>query len=835
MDDLRNKMETLNIYHCNVRSIGNKKKSVDEIIRANNIDICFLSELNNKCVPLFKGYHQFTRYDKRRFHGMTAIVANHLKGSVIRIPDESELEIVHLVIKDSNPVLNVIGVYLDVESRSNVEKVQSVWAQLTAKVDNILERGEAVNLIGDFNRPDSKKPTMGRKLLVDWLNEEGGTVTLVNDPMVPTRIDPGTKKGSVLDLCIVSENIKKCVKKFEVDTYRKMTPFAMYKIKGVVTTKNTDHLAVMVTLKIPMLRKKKEKSRPVINFRNLHGWEKYKEISDKYAPKILEAVEQIEDVNAMEREMHLLDLDIQLESFGIIWQAPGKGKKTKKRENRELNQLYKEQQEELDEMIKQGLAGKDVNQKMYNMRNLIMGSKIKPQEPMAINHPVTGELITDEGAIKEISLEHNVKILTKDKPRPQDEELIERKKRDHEKIMQKNDKDLWELDRNTYKAVTDKIKAKNKNVFNLFNRSGPAYKEAIFRLMAKLIQKEEVPREYIKTSLFQIWKKKGSALDLNNMRFVHLRCWRSKLMEALVTQTMKSNIVESTPKIQLGGMPGASSVEHLVTLKTWMKMKEERKENGIFQVFDMKKFFDKESLLDCMDTLDKEAKVDNKSYRIWYKLNEETRISVRTSVGDSAEKSLLDCLGQGSAGASLVSSLNIGCAIEKTFRYNYTSRVGGQKLNSLILQDDISKMNDEVKQARDGCTKIDETLKKKLLSVNYDKSKYLLIGSNRFRKSVKKKLQKDPMTMGGVEIGHSEKEKYLGDIINERGCTESIQDTIKERIRKLVSKSEEIVQLANNHLMCGLGNSKAAFNLFEAQIIPSLLNNAESWIGITNK
>ena len=251
-EGLGNKMETLNIYHCNVRSIGNKKKSVDEIIRANNIDICFLSELNNKCVPLFKGYHQFTRYDKRRFHGMTAIVANHLKGSVIRIPDESELEIVHLVIKDSNPVLNVIGVYLDVESRLNVEKVQSVWAQLTAKVDNILERGEAVNLIGDFNRPDTTKPTMGRKLLVDWLTEEGGTVTLVNDPKVPTRIDPGTKKGSVLDLCIVSENIRKCVKKFQVDTNRKMTPFGMIKTKGVVTKKDTDHLAVMVTLKIPI-------------------------------------------------------------------------------------------------------------------------------------------------------------------------------------------------------------------------------------------------------------------------------------------------------------------------------------------------------------------------------------------------------------------------------------------------------------------------------------------------------------------------------------------------------------------------------------------------------
>ena len=220
-------------------------------------------------------------------------------------------------------------------------------------------------------------------------------------------------------------------------------------------------------------------------------------------------------------------------------------------------------------------------------------------------------------------------------------------------------------------------------------------------------------------------EKKGSALDLNNMRFVHLRCWWSKLIEALATQKMKSKIVEATPKIQLGGMPKASSVEHLVTLKTWMKQKEQKKENKVFQVFDMKKIFDKESLIDCMDTLNKEAKVDNKSYRIWYKLNANTRISVRTSVGETAEKGILDSIGQGSAGASLISSLNIGCAMEKTFRYHYTASIGHQRLNSLIFQDDISKMNNKIEQAREGCQKIDKTLKGKLLSVNYDKSKYL--------------------------------------------------------------------------------------------------------------
>ena len=73
-------------------------------------------------------------------------------------------------------------------------------------------------------------------------------------------------------------------------------------------------------------------------------------------------------------------------------------------------------------------------------------------------------------------------------------------------------------------------------------------------------------------------------------------------------------------------MPGSSSVEHLVTLKTWMMMKEEKISNGIFQTFDMEKFFDKESLMDVMYTLHKEAKTCDKDYRLWFKLNEDTNI-----------------------------------------------------------------------------------------------------------------------------------------------------------------------------------------------------------------
>ena len=157
----------------------------------------------------------------------------------------------------------------------------------------------------------------------------------------------------------------------------------------------------------------------------------------------------------------------------------------------------------------------------------------------------------------------------------------------------------------------------------------------MYLLMKRFIKKEEIPKVYDYTSLTQIWKRKGSALSLLNMRFVHMKRWRAKLLEAIITEKMKNKIVEATPNIQIGGMPGSQSVEHLVTLKTWMKKIEESEGTGIVTLYDMAKFFDKESLLDCMDTLNKKAKKDAKTYRMWYKLNENTKVSVKTSVGES--------------------------------------------------------------------------------------------------------------------------------------------------------------------------------------------------------
>ena len=830
------KERSLKIVAMNVRGITNKKKSIECILTEQEIDIAIISEIGTRNMPKFPGYTSFINYKKnhKHMHGIVILVNNSIKKDVIRIPDESDLEIVHLRVSNTLPAVNIIGTYLNCESRSSVEDIKKEWHLFTDKVQQSMQRGEAVVCMGDFNRPlQAKKLSHGTNLLNDWLKEEN--VYLINNRKINTRIDPSNGSGSVLDLAIASEDLRKNVKCFKVDNERIMSAFSMYRRKGTINKKFSDHLSIKLVLNMPMIiRKQNNKRKPIINIHNKDGWIRYPEVTDKYADLIQSAIDNIEDSNKLESRLFSIDQAIKVEAFGVIWvRQGGNSRKRKKRESKEMNTLYNEYLEEIDSAISESLDRKDINSKMYKLKSLVTGPNIKPQEKAAINDPTTGELITDVEKIKEVSLAHNINILKKKAPLPQHEELIRKKQVDHESMMKRNsEEDIWSLDRRLFDKVLKRLKDKNKKMFFPINKAGPKYKDAIFHLMKRLIDNEEVPSVYDNTSLTQIWKKKGSALSLNNMRFIHMKCWRPKLLEAIIMEDMKSQIVAATPNIQIGGMPGHSSTEHLVTLKTWMKQLEERKESGILSLFDMEKFFDKESLLDCMHTLNQKANVKAKSYRMWYKLNENTKISVKTPVGESNTAPIFDSVGQGSFGAALISSLNIGCAIDELFKEDYSANIGQVELACLILQDDIMEMSSTVEQARNGCQKIDEMLKQKLLRANYDKSKYLILGRGNRKNKMSKELKETPLKMGDEILEKVVTEKYLGDIIHEKGCKESITATIKERMRKLIPKVEEIIQIANTPIMAGLRNSRIAFKLFEAIVIPALLNNCASWIGI---
>ena len=96
----------------------------------------------------------------------------------------------------------------------------------------------------------------------------------------------------------------------------------------------------------------KGKKRKIINMKNKEGWLLYPETSDRYASKIVRAVQDIEDPDDLEKKLNSIDKEIQIEAFGYIYiKERRKPKKFKKKSYKDLNSMYTEYIDEVDAAI----------------------------------------------------------------------------------------------------------------------------------------------------------------------------------------------------------------------------------------------------------------------------------------------------------------------------------------------------------------------------------------------------------------------------------------------------------------------------------------------------
>ena len=96
----------------------------------------------------------------------------------------------------------------------------------------------------------------------------------------------------------------------------------------------------------------------------------------------------------------------------------------------------------------------------------------------------------------------------------------------------------------------------------------------------------------------------------------------------------------------------------------------------------------KEGLIDTLHTMYTHGKIPKSEYKMWFHLNKKTKISILTPLGETDGATIMNGIGQGSFGAALASSLNIGCGIDRITKGICTARIGELELNSLIFQDD---------------------------------------------------------------------------------------------------------------------------------------------------
>ena len=154
---------------------------------------------------------------------------------------------------------------------------------------------------------------------------------------------------------------------------------------------------------------------------------------------------------------------------------------------------------------------------------------------------------------------------------------------------------------------------------------------------------------YKDTVLHMIFKGKGRKEQLPDNRFVHCKMWLPRLAEGLLVEGgMKGPLVEQSSMYQVGGQAGHRPEELLFTFKSVLARYGAIKKVVVGQCHDVAKFFDKEVAADTLDMMYR-RQVNPKICRLWAKLND-TRIQVRTGVGNTKKAEIGFVIGQGTMG-----------------------------------------------------------------------------------------------------------------------------------------------------------------------------------------
>ena len=150
-----------------------------------------------------------------------------------------------------------------------------------------------------------------------------------------------------------------------------------------------------------------------------------------------------------------------------------------------------------------------------------------------------------------------------------------------------------------------------------------------------------------------------------------------------------------------------------------------------------------------------QVKISEKDYRMWFMLKNRTRISILTQVGEADNATIINGIGQGSFAAALAV-----CDITKG---EVSDNIGNMPINCLIFQNDFTKINRTMEDARKGAKDIGRMLESKQLNASL--SKFVVIGSGKSRIACLKEAETNPLRKGELMLENSASEKYLGDKI----------------------------------------------------------------------
>ena len=219
----------------------------------------------------------------------------------------------------------------------------------------------------------------------------------------------------------------------------------------------------------------------------------------------------------------------------------------------------------------------------------------------------------------------------------------------------------------------------------------------------------------------------------------------------------------------------------------------------VIQTYDVSTFFDKERIEDAILTCLKRGS-DPKAVRLWYKLNADTKVQVRTGAGMTRFGSVGAVVGQGMLGGALVSQGVLDEGVMEHFPPGGAVQMeyGDVPLAPLLWLDDIINGAEQLDQARQVNQRVDFLMKQRGLCLNQEKSVCIIMGSKKQKKSATSELEKQPLMCGAFVTQEKSKDKWLGQILSSAGLADSVLQTVISREGKVRGTCLEIALIVND-------------------------------------
>ena len=342
------------------------------------------------------------------------------------------------------------------------------------------------------------------------------------------------------------------------------------------------------------------------------------------------------------------------------------------------------------------------------------------------------------------------------------------------------------------------------------------FTRVITPLIKHIWKNEQIPSAWNLGYITSIWKGKGDKESLVNHRGITVSSAIGNILEEVIDRRIGS--ITDFSQGQAGGKKGASTVDHLFLLRSLMTIAITNKQNLFLTFFDVSKAYDNADVANMLHIMWNNG-VRGKLWRILKNLSINLTAKVKTRYGLSRKIVRENGGRQGSRLAGRLFAKQMD-SLSEDFIKNDQLNVHVNETFSMgcfEFVDDVMTCTLGKKNQLKVLSKVDEFAQVSKLEWGENKCQVMQVG-----RKVKVPTEWE---LGPKRIKNTTSYKYLGDYITNDGKN---KQTIEKRFNQVQGIIRQINTTASSNIMKEI-EAKVILDLYESCVIPSFLNNAESW------